>query len=444
MKNNRFRGVGAVYRFTAKQHYKALATKIFLLLLLIIGFAVIPILKMISGSGDTNEPTKITKLYVRNHTDFVFDAEELQKNERYSGVEILATNAPNDELGKQLAECPTAAAVSIDLDELKGIVITAYHTEDNNILDVDLSATAKAVGDSMHHTLLDQLSVSDEQITTLETATFCQVKSLSDYAKENSEADLNTHSMLNYAYSYLVFLLCTIAMTYVFSVVIEEKSSKLVESLLLNVNPTGLLVGKVLAVTTFILIGISVLIGSFLVSLLIAKSQGSIAFLTDKLEAIGFMKVFENVHAADVVLTVICVFLAYGIIALLCALFASLCSKIDDVQQVNFCVVGVMIFGLIASIISPYMESDLVNNILSLFPLTAIFIAPANYICGKITFAVLMISLILQVITIYLLALAAGKVYRMMVFYRGSVPSLKRTIQMLKADKESKKGGSAE
>ena len=79
----------------------------------------------------------------------------------------------------------------------------------------------------------------------------------------------------------------------------------------------------------------------------------------------------------------------------------------------------------------------------SLFPLTSIFVAFPNYICGKISFAMLLLAIAIQIATVLLLARLAGSVYRMMLLYRGGVPKPKQLFAMLKENRAAEKAAAA-
>ena len=54
------------------------------------------------------------------------------------------------------------------------------------------------------------------------------------------------------AYSIFVLMLCTFVSSYIIQKVIEEKASKLAELLMVSVKPLAMLLGKILAVMTYV------------------------------------------------------------------------------------------------------------------------------------------------------------------------------------------------
>ena len=128
----------------------------------------------------------------------------------------------------------------------------------------------------------------------------------------------------------------------------------------------------------------------------------------------------------------VCVLLAYFIGAFFSGIVGSCCSKTEDTQQASIAVVLFLMLGYLTATITPAMESDGVNYFVSLFPLTSIFTALPNYLCGKIPLSVFLCALAIQLATVFLLARLAGAVYRMMLLYSGGFPKPSKLIRMLR------------
>ena len=101
----------------------------------------------------------------------------------------------------------------------------------------------------------------------------------------------------------------------------------------------------------------------------------------------------------------------------------------------------VLMLGYMTSTLAPIFESDAANVFFSLFPITSVFSAFPNYVCGKISLPVLLLGIAIQAVTAVLLIRIAGSVYKMMLLYRGGFPKPKQLIQMLKEYKASGKHG---
>ena len=210
--------------------------------------------------------------------------------------------------------------------------------------------------------------------------------------------------------------------------------------MLVSVPPTALLVGKILAVTVLIFGGLGLVAAGFGISYLIAQQFVSLDTLKAVVEKVLSFH-FSSLHlsAGTVLLFVLCLLLAFAICAALSGTVGSCCSKTEDTQQASLVVVMFIMVGYMAGAFAPMFESDAANIFCSVFPLTSIFTAFPNFICGKIGLPVFLIGLALQALTAVLLARLAGSVYRMMLLYRGDMPKPKQIFAMMKENRAAAK-----
>ena len=442
MKNNKTSNVGSVFRYTVQQHYKTTSVRIFLLILFVLSIASIPLIRSMAGSENEVSSSDITKLRLVNQTEFAISADDVHADERYANLEIIDEAMEKDALRQYLHDNDTAAAAIISADESgAGFKIEGYYGEDSKISENDVETLTHVLEDAFHQALLRSLSVSQAQIDTVNTKVFSSVATVSDYLSgDKNSMDTATHMFVNLFYSYFVLIVSALAMSYIFQLCMEEKVSKLVESLLVSVSPAALLAGKILAVTTFIFGGLAMIAVGIVISYHIAKATGDVSMIGD-----FFAKTFNfswnalHIGLKGWLMIAVCVLLAYFIGAFFSGIVGSCCSKTEDTQQASIAVVCFLMIGYFTASFTPALESDGVNYFVSLFPITSIFTALPNYLCGKIPFAVFLIALIIQLATVFLLAKLAGAVYRMMLLYSGSFPKPSQLVRMLRDNRSTAK-----
>lgn len=441
MKNSNLRGVGTVFRYTVQQHYKNTSVKVFLLILFVLSAASLPALALMSGEKNKVTETKITQLYLRNECGFPLDDADVHSDEIYANVKITPTEQDDKALAQTLNEDKTAAAAVITLDPEKMMFnIKTGYGQDGDITSADASALNGVLEEALHQALLRSLSVTEAQEATVRSSASAQVSKISDYLRGAEESSTDTHVFANMFYCYLIIMLSSLSMSYIFQLCMEEKVSKLVESLLVSVSPLALLVGKILAVTVFIFGGFGVIILGFAVSYFAAQRFVSLDTLRELIEKVLSFKLSTlHLNAGTILLFLLCVLLAYGMCASVSGIVGSCCSKTEDTQQASLVVVMFIMIGYLSGAFAPMFESDGVNLFCSLFPLTSVFTAFPNYVCGKIGLPVFVCGLLLQAATVVLLARLAGRVYQMMLLYRGNVPKIGQVIAMLKEQRAAAK-----
>ncbi|MCQ2417188.1 MAG: ABC transporter permease [Oscillospiraceae bacterium] len=441
MKKRNFKNAGTVFRYTLSQHYKNKSVIIFLLFLFLLALAVFPFVKWQSGK-ESDDISTVKSIYLCNETAYPLELSLENDKGIYADAGITFIESGETAIADALNQDKDGIASVISVDETYGcLAIRSYYSETGNMGQSDASSVNEWLKDVLHDTIMLTADVTEEQETLLNTPSYSSVAKVADYQNGSQESTTGTHMVINYIYSYLIIILSTLSMGYIFQLCMDEKSSKLVESMIVSIQPEALLFGKILAVSIFIFLGIGIVaLGLFLSyqisgigSELKEIMQSSSSFFSE-------IKLPElNLQASVWPIIILCVVLAYLITLLLSGIVGSCCSKQEDVQTVSWIVVAFLLLGFIANAFIPLLESDIANHVISLLPLTSIFAAVPNYLCGKIGMPVLVISIVLQIGFAVFLAWLSGIVYKAMLLYRGQVPKPGQLIGMLREHYASEK-----
>lgn len=441
MNNHHFRGIGTVFRYTVQQHYKTMSVKIFLVILFVLALISLPAAALMTGGNREVTETQIVRLYLRNETGFPIDTPDILASSVYAQLTVTPTELDDAALAEKLdsEQASAAAVITMDAEHMVFRIKTCYG-RDGVVTSADASSLNRVLEDALHRSLLRSLSVTEAQEATVRSSAVSQVAKVGDYLRGAEETDTGTHVFANLFYCYFILILCALAMTYIFQLCMEEKVSKLVESLLVSVAPTALLIGKILAVTVFIFAGITIVGIGLVLSYFLVKQIASPDTLLETVKQV-FMIDLSALHLSvgTVLLFAFCALLAYAIGASFSGIVGSCCAKTEDTQQASLAVMLFLMIGYFGGMFAPMIENDGVNIFCSLFPLTSMFTAFPNYVCGKIGLPVFAAGLVLQAAAAVLLARLAGSVYRMMLLYRGAVPKPKQLVQMLRETRAAEK-----
>ena len=442
MKNNTGR-TGTVFRYTVQQHYKTTSVRILLIVLFLLAVASIPVIRLIAGDESEVTSSDVQTLYLYNETGFEINKEDITADERYASITVSACDGDKDALRKTLHDDKNAVAAFITADSsgMGGFLISGYCGEDSNVSENDCSTLNHVLRDALQQSIMRTLNVTQDQIDMMKLNVFSQVSTVEDYlAGDEQIVDSGTHMTVNLFYSFTVVMVAAIAMSYIFQQCMEEKVSKLVESLLVSVSPSALLAGKILAVTLFVFGGIAMVAAGVFISYLIAKSTGDVSFLPGILQKfLGIDLTALHLSIGTLLLLILCILLAYSIIAFFSGIVGSCCSKTEDTQQASIAVVLFLMIGYYVASFTPMMQNQSVDYFVSLFPVTSIFTALPNYVCGKIPLMIFILALVIQALTVFLFAKLAGAVYKMMLLYRGGFPKPAQLIRMLRENSSSAK-----
>lgn len=117
--------------------------------------------------------------------------------------------------------------------------------------------------------------------------------------------DTDSRYSIQYAYSILVMIVCIFAVTYIVRAILEEKSSKLVETLLVSIRSEDMILGKILAVITFIFSMVLSIIAAFVLSYFVTGMFRDTSFVGDKLADMGITSDILNI-GPDVIAIAAC------------------------------------------------------------------------------------------------------------------------------------------
>lgn len=258
--------------------------------------------------------------------------------------------------------------------------------------------------------------------------------------KQNAEASVK--ETLGYILPYVnIMLLYFLILFYgqgTATSVVLEKSSKLMDTMLISVKPEALVLGKVLAnaVTCVLQTGLWVisLIGGFAAGVQAVKfiNPSSNMQILSMLSSGGVLStIFTPVNILFFILYVAAGLLLYLAIA---SIGGAIASKQEDLSMTNGVFVIILLISFMATLGGGFTvdyDSMAAVGILDWVPFTSILVSPSHLLIGSISIVEACISLAIVVITSLLGMVVAGRIYKAMSMYKGNIPSAKQLFSMI-------------
>ena len=219
--------------------------------------------------------------------------------------------------------------------------------------------------------------------------------------------------------------------------VMLEKTSKLMDTMLLSVKPEQMVAGKVLAGVLACLIQVSCWLAGLILGLF--AGMGLIRTVNPESD-LFLLKVFEKGGLFTEIFTpaTILFFLLYVAAGML--LYLSLSSiggaisgKQEDLNSANLIFVMVLVVSFFATLYSlgQSPEGAAGATVLDFIPFTSILVTPGHIMAGTVTPLQGCISLGIVVVTAFLIMYLAGRIYKMYALYKGSVPKPGEIVKAL-------------
>ncbi len=243
---------------------------------------------------------------------------------------------------------------------------------------------------------------------------------------------------IQYSYSILVMIVCIFSCSYIVRSIVEEKSSKLVETLMVSVKSGALILGKILAVMTFIFAMTAVIFAAFGSSYFVTGMFMDTSVIGEKLAAMGITSDMFNIGPGFVAVVIISLLLAYMTFSQLAALNGAGCSSMEDVEAGNMAAMIIILLGYMVSTMGTGFGSG-PAVFLSLCPVVSAFSAPIYFVLGDISLVILIASWLIQLAFIALINKVSGKVYDSLIMYKGNRLKMGQILGMAgKGRKEAK------
>lgn len=228
--------------------------------------------------------------------------------------------------------------------------------------------------------------------------------------------------------------------------IVTEKSTRVIEYLMINVKPMALIIGKVLACICLTMLQLGVMGLSYGTSVLLQRilfGEAQTAAIMEKMEVLQALK---GISTGNVLICILILLMGILFFSFLAGVAGASVSKLEElaegmkVYQIVLVVgayigIGVCVLELIGGI------KPLIINICGLLPITAPFIVPAMLLTGRMTAGVAVAAFVLLTVCTLLLYLFTARVYESMIFYNGKVLKLRDILEI--SGIRSQKGGRA-
>ena len=444
---NQFKGFSNVFSFTFKQHIKRKGYKnstiLIALLCLILPAAIMTGVESF-GSGAGEDKAQ----YEQNETPAAVDFTEIK--------EIYTVDISDDKKADlaQLPQILEAVGISVEINDYKDNFEKAQNDvtgEKNTVL---LVIDQQGTDYTINILLPERSDVSEDTADGFDSIMMYVADNLSianggeaQYYTQQNDEDVEdpTESLKQVVMMVLTFanlmLIYFFVLAYgqgVANSVVTEKSSKLMESMLVAVKPTAIIMGKLLAITLtgiiqlfswIFAIAISFFAGSKIV---LSINPDSDMAILQVFRMIGDMTegMFSPFNCLMAILLVMTGMLLYCSLA---GMGGAMASKAEDLSSANAIFTLVLVVSFLVSIYAGgVMDGSAAVSVLDWIPFTAVLVTPSKIMMGMLTWWQTLGSLAVTVTVTVIATIIAGKVYKSLVLYKGEPLKLKKLIKMIR------------
>lgn len=462
MKKNDYIGWQEVFRFSLIQGMKEKAYYGFLIFMSVILIASMPVASLIQNLGGDEEAyhSEVTDFTIYDETGLGIDFTNSLEGEGFETVTIHTTSEQTFEEHVKALEASskedaeeksTEFIVRVAYEEAGYFNLTFVKASNAALSDDDCEHLANAFESYFDEARITAIDVTDEQLAFLNKAVDTKLEFVTETGevvpqKQKAEGISMEEYMVLLMGITVVTMIISISGSSVATSIVTEKSTRVVEYLMINIRPMALIVGKILASLLLVLIqfavmGISYFISSVLNTILFGTSELSTDMMTtgngEVMELSTLLELLSQITIDKILVAVVVILCGIMFYSILAGLAGASVSKMEELAEGMKAFQMVMVIGAYLGIgmcivLMTGGDNQLFVNICSLLPFSAPFVVPASILLNKISMGVALGSLVLLLVVTALLFAFTARVYESMIFYNGSVLKLKDILQIAK------------
>lgn len=396
-----------VIKFTMADMLKRksfIISTLIILILIVIGFNVPKIIKSIDGDSSSE------KLLIVDTANIFEGNLETLKNTDF-GYEIQIENKTYEEIKDKIEQEEIDSAIIIEQKENN--IQIRYIVENTNMMEgvpEDIITTINTMYTNMQ---ISKLGLTPEQLQSITpNFDFTLEQTSEDKASGNIFAIMLLSIVLFYAIYFCAYQ--------VSSSITTEKTSKIMETLVTSTTPRTIVLGKTIGIGIVGLMQLIIIVGTAICS---AK-----AFLDP--EIINAVLDMSNITPYLGIVTIVYFILGYLAYALLYALTGSTVSKPEDIQSANTPVAILAVVGFYLSYFTMMNPTSELNIFASMLPISSPFCMPFRIMMGVASTTDVIISIAILLVTIFVIAHIAIKIYSNAILNYGTKMSVFDIIKM--------------
>ena len=400
-----------VMKFTMKDMVNRksfIVSTIIICLIIIIGFNIPNILKMINNGDSSN--TKI--MIVDSQNIYEGNLEALKNMNLEYDIQIRIDNVTFDDIKDMIEKDEIEEAIIIEKGNPVNLRYIVKNMAMTSGVPQDLLTGLNTVYSNMQ---ISKLGLTLEQIENLNPNFNVEIEQTEEQeVKGNVFAIMLLSIVLFYAIYFCAYQ--------VSSSITTEKTSKIMETLVTSTSPRTIVLGKTIGIG---IVGLLQVILFVAIALICAKT------LLDP-ELVNAVLDMSKITPYLGIVTIIYFILGYFTYALLYALTGSTVSKPEDIQSANGPVAILAVIGFYLSYFTMMNPTSDLNVFASMLPISSPFCMPFRVMMGIASTTDVVISIAILVVTIFVIAKIAIKIYSNAILNYGTRLNIKDMIKMYK------------
>ena len=404
------RDLWTVTEFTMKEMLRRksfIISTLIILVIIIVGINIPNILKLFTDSSETGAKL----LIVDSSNVFEGNLSSLEQMNTGYEVQISNENISFDDIKSKIEnkEIDDAIIVEQTDDNIK----IRYIVESTTMMAGVPENVISAINTIYSNMQINKLQLTPEQIASI-TPNF-------EYSLEQTEEqEVQGNVLAIMLLSIVLFYAIYFCAYQVSSSITTEKTSKIMETLVTSTSPKTIVLGKTVGIGIVGLLQVCLLVAVALITAHTCLEPGTLDSILD----------MSNFTPYLAIITIIYFILGYVAYALMYALTGSTVSKPEDIQSANGPVAIIAVIGFYLSYFTMMNPTSDLNVFASMLPISSPFCMPFRIMMGLASTTDVVISILILLVTIFIIAKVAIKIYSNAILNYGTKMSFADLIKV--------------
>ena len=231
-----------------------------------------------------------------------------------------------------------------------------------------------------------------------------------------------TKMLVPMLFSLVLYMMILLYGQNITKIVVSEKSSKLMETLLTSVKPYAIIAGKIVAVSGIAIMQMLIWLASGVAGFYLGEKAAHAInpnYINYVSLIIDMIKESSDAFSIGAVLiALLMVIIGFFMYSVLAGLVAALVERMEDISSVMGLFQVPVVIGFLGAYFVSMSENDTLKLIVKYFPITSPFYVPSGIMTGDIDMASGIISLLIVAVVTLVLIVFTGKIYKGKLFNR--------------------------
>ena len=404
------RDLWTVTEFTMKEMLRRksfIISTLIILVIIIVGINIPNILKLFTDSSETGERL----LIVDSSNVFEGNLSSLEQMNTGYEVQISNENISFDDIKSRIENKEIDDAIIVE--QTDNNIKIRYIVESTTMMAGVPENVISAINTIYSNMQISKLGLTEEQIASI-TPNF-------EYSLEQTdEQEVQGNVLAIMLLSIVLFYAIYFCAYQVSSSITTEKTSKIMETLVTSTSPKTIVLGKTVGIGIVGLLQVCLLVAVALITAYTCLEPGTLDSILD----------MSNFTPYLAIITIIYFILGYVAYALMYALTGSTVSKPEDIQSANGPVAIIAVIGFYLSYFTMMNPTSDLNVFASMLPISSPFCMPFRIMMGLASTTDVVISILILLVTIFIIAKVAIKIYSNAILNYGTKMSFADLIKV--------------